>query len=291
MKRPARLSTFFTIPAQIKESKVPDNDNQSTRRRVQRGEASSEVTPSAYVGGNERLFPQVLHLHVPQGSTVADVTFGRGVFWKNVDRTKYVVKASDLCLDADIAGVFPDLDIETGVDFGNLPYASASIDAIVLDPPYMEGFYRDNASARAGQGTHSSFQRAYSSGKETQLQSSGTSGRLAWQDRVVDSYLRGAAEAHRVLKTEGVLIVKCQDAVSANLQRLAHIEIITALEHMGFYCKDIFVLVRPAKASVSRVITQVHARKNHSYFLVFVKTKNRAPVCSCRKCRFDSETP
>ena len=271
-----------------REGKLPKDEKSTDRRRTQSGEASSEVTQSAYLGGNEHLFPQVLHLHVPQGSTIADVTFGRGVFWKRVDRAKYAIKASDLCLDADIADAFPDLDIETGVDFGNLPYANASIDAIVLDPPYMEGFYRDKESNRAGQGTHTSFQRAYSSGKETALQASGTSGRLAWQDRVVEAYLRGAMEAHRVLKAEGVLIVKCQDAVSANLQRLAHIEIVTALEHMGFYCKDLFVLVRPAKASMSRVITQVHARKNHSYFLVFVKPRNRTPVCSCRKCRFAS---
>jgi hypothetical protein len=42
---------------------------------------------------------------------------------------------------------------------------------------------------------------------------------------------------------------------------------------MGFYAKDLFVLVRPNRPVVARLIKQVHARKNHSYFLVFQKRR------------------
>jgi len=66
-------------------------------------------------------------------------------------------------------------------------------------------------------------------------------------------------------------VVKCQDEVSANKQRLTHVEIITAAESIGLYAKDLFVVVRPNRPCVSRLKRQVHARKNHSYFLVFVK--------------------
>ena len=67
------------------------------------------------------------------------------------------------------------------------------------------------------------------------------------------------------------MIVKCQDEVSANRQWLTHVEIISHYEQLGFYTKDLFVVVRQNKAGVSRLLKQVHARKNHSYFLVFVK--------------------
>jgi hypothetical protein len=40
---------------------------------------------------------------------------------------------------------------------------------------------------------------------------------------------------------------------------------------MGFVAEDLFVVVRKNRPGVSRMITQVHARKNHSYFLVFWK--------------------
>jgi hypothetical protein len=74
-----------------------------------------------------------------------------------------------------------------------------------------------------------------------------------------------------VLRDGGVLIVKCQDEVSANRQRLTHVEVVRAYEELGFYTKDLFVVVRPNRPGVSRLKRQEHARKNHSYFLVFVK--------------------
>ena len=37
---------------------------------------------------------------------------------------------------------------------------------------------------------------------------------------------------------------------------------------------DLFVVVRTNKPGVSRMLRQVHARKNHSYFLVFRKAKS-----------------
>ena len=69
--------------------------------------------------------------------------------------------------------------------------------------------------------------------------------------------------------------MKCQDEVSANRQRLTHVEIINDYESLGLYAKDLFVVVRPNKPAITRLKKQVHARKNHSYFLVFVKESKR----------------
>ena len=67
-----------------------------------------------------------------------------------------------------------------------------------------------------------------------------------------------------------MFIVKSQDEVSANRQRLTHVELIKHFEGLDFYCKDLFVVVRQNKPGMSRMKKQVHARKSHSYFLVFV---------------------
>ena len=75
------------------------------------------------------------------------------------------------------------------------------------------------------------------------------------------------------MKEKGILIVKCQDEVCSNKQRLTHVEIISAYESMGFYTKDMFIVVRNNKPVRSRVIQQKHARKNHSYFIIFCKQK------------------
>jgi hypothetical protein len=133
-----------------------------------------------------------------------------------------------------------------------------------VDPPYMEGLFRRCTRHLAGSGTHKAFREHYSNGQKT------TDG-PKYHEAVLDLYLKAGREAHRVLKENGVLIVKCQDEVSANRQRLTHVEIISSYEALGFYTKDLFVLVRRNRPGVSRLKKQAHARKNHSYFLVFVK--------------------
>jgi len=140
-----------------------------------------------------------------------------------------------------------------------------SIDCVVLDPPYMEGLYRRSTTHLAGSGSYAAFRETYSNGQRT-------AGGPKYHDAVLDLYFKAGKEAHRVLRKYGVLIVKCQDEVSANTQRLTHVEIINKYEALGFYAKDLFVMVRPNKPAVSRILKQEHARKNHSYFLIFIKT-------------------
>ncbi len=223
------------------------------KRRVQGGVSTSDVITSAHVSGNADVFPQILQLHVPHGAIVADVTWGKGVFWQRVDEGLYDLRPTDISM---------------GVDCRDLPYHDGEIDCVVLDPPYMEGFYRNHGSQKAGGGSHSTFREHYSNGDERP-------GRSKWHAAVTELYREAGLEAHRVLKSNGVLIVKCQDEVSANKQWLTHVEIINDYEAMGFYTKDLFVVVRSNKPSITRLKKQVHARKNHSYFLVFVKMIRR----------------
>jgi tRNA G10 N-methylase Trm11 len=222
------------------------------KKRIAGGIATSNVIVSAHVGGNADVFRQILDLHVPAGSVVADVTYGKGVFWQMVDPLAYKLLPTD---------------IQTGTDCRELPYEASSVDCVVLDPPYMEGLFRKSKDHLAGSGTHAAFRRHYSNGEKTD-------GGPKWHDAVVDLYVKAGREAHRVLRQNGILVVKCQDEVSANRQRLTHVEIINAYERFGFYTKDLFVVVRRNQPGISRLKKQVHARKNHSYFLVFVKTRN-----------------
>jgi tRNA G10 N-methylase Trm11 len=216
--------------------------------RRQGGTPTSDLILSARVGANAATFRDVLALHVPEGSVVADVTYGRGAFWTDVPEGSYKVLPSD---------------IQDGIDCRDLPYEDTSLDAVVLDPPYMEGLFRAQGSSLAGSGTHAAFRSHYSDGQAT------TSG-PKYHEAVLALYREAADEAWRCLRDKGVLIVKCQDEVSANKQRLTHVELITGWESR-FYCKDLFVVVRKNRPGVSRLIKQVHARKNHSYFLVLIK--------------------
>ncbi len=242
-------------------------------KRVAGGEPTTDLVFSAHVGANAEVFARILDLHVPKGATVADVTYGQGAFWRGVEPAAYSLLASDL--DVKIDGISPHMvgKVRTGIDCRELPYEAGSLDCVVLDPPYMEGLYRKSEDHMAGSGTHASFRKAYSNGKAT-VPGAGHAA-PKWHDAVVDLYSRAGREAYRVLRANGVLVVKCQDEVSANKQRLTHVEIITGYESLGFYTKDLFVVVRPNKAGVSRLKKQEHARKNHSYFIVFQKCRSK----------------
>jgi DNA methylase len=239
-------------------------------KRVQGGEATTDVILSAAVGGNADMFAQIAELHLPKGANIADVTYGKGVFWQDIPKGRYTLQFSDI--DAKVTrDLIHNVTVRNNTDCRHLPFESASLDGLVLDPPYMEGLFRRDTEHLAGSGSHAAFRDSYSNGHATPT----LEGEPKWHDAVTDLYIKAGREAYRVLKPGGVLIAKCQDEVSANKQRLTHVEIITAYESLGFYSKDLFILVRPNRPGISRLKTQVHARKNHSYFLVFQKIKNK----------------
>jgi hypothetical protein len=216
------------------------------KRKSPDGAATNELVLSAYQGTNDEVFPHVVSMYVAHGSTVADVTYGKGVFWKGVAEDAYNLKATDL---------------STGVDCRNLPYGDKSIDCVVFDPPYM---HTPGGSAHVG---HQNFENYY--------QNNQASSEKKYHEAVLDLYFTAADEAFRVLKDGGIYIVKCQDEVCANRQRLTHVELINELALKGFVIEDLFVVVRRGSPGVSRALVQAHARKNHSYFLVFIKPNGK----------------
>ncbi|MDX6287182.1 MAG: hypothetical protein QOG53_2667 [Frankiales bacterium] len=245
----------MTTQASLWEDDI-DAPTRSGRKRPA-GESTTNVVLSASVGDNAPVFRDILQLFVPVGSTVADVTWGKGAFWKQVPEGAYNVLATD---------------VQMGVDCRALPYEDGSLDALVLDPPYMEGLFRQTTGEMAGSGSHSAFREHYSDGQATEH----TEGAPKYHDAVLDLYLKAGKEAVRCLRNYGLFIVKCQDEVSANTQRLTHVELINAWAD-EFYCKDIFVVVRPNRPGIVRLIKQEHSRKNHSYFLVLVKRNPQHP--------------
>lgn len=229
-------------------------------KRTQSGIATSDLICSSHLATNNEVFPKILGLYAENGIRIADVTYGKGVFWRNIDTTQFEFYPSD---------------IKTGTDCRALPYEDDFLKILVFDPPYMEGLFRRENTHLAGAGTHKAFRDFYSNGQTT-------NGGPKYHDAVLDLYIRTAIEAKRVLQEQGYFIVKCQDEVSANRQKLTHVELIYIYEKLGFYCKDLFVVQRQNAPGISRLIKQQHSRKNHSYFLVFQKFNDRLPYSNFR---------
>ena len=180
-------------------------------------------------GTNAELLPDIMEMYAEEGSTVADVTYGKGAFWRNLDVNKYIFLPSDLM---------------DGVDFANLPYKDNEVDLLILDPPYMHG----------GATVKDSINKCY--------RNQNTS-----HESVIRLYAGGMLEATRVLRKKGRIFIKCQDEIESGRQRMSHIEIAQLLDLFGFRLLDMFVLVQSTKPAM-RESYQKTARKNHSYMLV-----------------------
>jgi len=185
---------------------------------------------------NEAALSSIMKVYSRGGMTVADVTFGEGVFWKNIDTHKYAFFPSDLKTN--------------GVDFTDLPYEDNSMDIVVFDPPYRYTPAKNKA-------TH-----------HTERYELKPHMNIRTTKDVLNLYRLGIAECERVLKKGGFLIIKCMDNIEAAKQYWVHIDVMGMGDDLA--CRDL-VIVTPPSTVASRWKRQKHLKKKHSYFIVMRK--------------------
>jgi len=182
----------------------------------------------------------ILKLYCPGGFDL-DPTYSKGVFYKGVPgpRLKYDIAPQEVAV--------------AQADCRKLPFADSSLNSIVFDPPFIGASQRD--------------------GKPGIIKS-----RFGYYRNVPelwDFYRRSLAEFYRILKIGGILVFKCQDTIESGKQYLSHVEIITYACILGYYPIDLFILTARNVLISPNMVNQQHARKSHSYFLVFKKVKSK----------------
>lgn len=191
------------------------------------------------IGFNQQqMINDILELHSPDGIEL-DPTYSKGVFYKSGEVKQPLLKYD----------LFPQTDDTVMASADNLPIIESSIKSIMFDPPFIVGHTKDKPTGIIGQRFH-----GFRYIKDL----------WEWYDLCL-------AEHFRILKKGGVLIFKCQDTVSSGKQHLSHVHIINKAESLGFYTKDLFVLLAKSRLIGHNHANQKHARKFHSYFIVFEK--------------------
>ena len=197
---------------------------------------------TAKVGGNADQLPEILEIHANKGDLIADITHGKGIFWKKAKG--YRVIGSDIERPKNLIA-----------DLRALPYPASTFDVVILDPPY-------------GHSSTASIKKILAVGYNLNS--------VRGRKSIMDLYSGGIREAKRVLKSQKLLIVKCQDEIESGKQNWNHITIKDMAEKKGFYAKDLFIMVQTGVPTM-RHNYQLHARKNHSYWWIF---RNGGPKTS-----------
>lgn len=140
----------------------------------------------------------------------------------------------------------------------NLPLEDGSINTMMFDPPFL---------ATRGD---SLLKRDKSNKMVKRF------GSYPTEIKLFQFYKNSLTEFYRILKDDGILIVKIQDKVSSGKQYMSHVFIINEAEKLGFYCKDLFILLSKHRMVPKwQLVNQRNARKFHCYFLVFEKSKRK----------------
>ena len=176
-------------------------------------------------------------LYCPDGFD-ADVTYGNGSFYGDATpRLKF---------DID-----PQLPCVIQADSRRLPLGDESVSSVVFDPPFLTYV----GSGRTGNGDMA-LARRFSG---------------YWRyDELEEHYTSTFREVRRILKSKGVMVLKCQDIIHNHSMHPTHISAVEWAD--GFKLEDLFILSAKSRMpSPNRNGTQKHARIYHSYFMVFRK--------------------
>lgn len=167
-----------------------------------------------------------------------DPTYNKGLIHKAIDPPLH---KSDI--DGEKYGV-------NSYDCTSLPYPDLSVSSIMFDPPFL-----------AGGGKSGVMNDRYSS-----VESAAD---------LFDFYSRSLIEFFRILSKKGILVFKCQDFINGRTQSMSHCEIYNLALQIGFYARDLFILVTENRARPYKNANQLHARKSHTYFWVFEKSNKK----------------
>lgn len=218
---------------------------------------------------NSALIEAVFDMHVfpkrwAHGDTieVMDVTYGYGLWWRWLTyATRY--QRGLVIMDDWREGAKQHVTLRThdikidGVDFTNLPESDTSMDVIAFDPDYVAPGGRDTS-------TIPDFNERYGLNDPYESPAS------------LQAHINaGLSECARVLRPQGILLVKCATYISSGKPWLGEYHTIDHGLEVGLKVDDIFVHVSGTGPQPKRETKQQHARSTSSRLIVFRKPGRR----------------
>lgn len=188
----------------------------------------------------------IINLYCSNGIDI-DVTYSKGNFYKNdIPEPKYKV---------DIDPKYKDV---IKADSRNLPFENERFSSIMFDPPFLA---TTGKSLLKNDGNNIIGKRF---------------GVYPNEQALHEFYYESLVELYRVCRKNGFLIFKCQDKVSSGIQYFSHCFIYEKAVEIGWYSRDLFILLAKNRVIANWQRNQKHSRKFHSYFWVFQKNTKKS---------------
>ena len=184
----------------------------------------------------------IMRLYCP-GGFYLDPTYSKGQIYKGLPGPEFKYDLNPKTKDTRKA------------DCRDLPIPNNKAPNIVFDPPFITG--------------------SHVAGKQGKMK-----GRFSYfknPKELLDMYQKSMEEFYGILEPGGFLIFKCQDTIDSRKQYIIHNEIINRAQEIGYYTRDLFILLAKSRLIHPRHRNQQHTRKFHCYYLVFQKLGARAP--------------
>ena len=180
---------------------------------------------------NKQIISDIMYLYGIEMFDL-DCTYSSGKFWEGLPKPKHKTDINPQAHDV------------KKHDSRNLPFKDGSLGSIMFDPPFLP--------ANGGR----TFDR-FSGYKNI--------------EEMMEHYKSTLIECFRILKRKGILVFKCQDFVNRGTNHFVHCDVYRMANNVGFYARDLFILVAKSRMKPPGMKRQVHARKFHCYFWVFQK--------------------
>lgn len=206
---------------------------------VQPDKPIGKILPSVFQGTNADLMAAVAPYYLT--GSVCDVTYGEGKWWDRFKPDPFVAH-DKFKLD--------------GVDFTALPEDDDTYDTVCFDPPYItQTAVGITTTTKGGSDLRSRF------GIDREIT----------PDDLNELFRDGVAEAARVVKVGGYVLVKCMDWATGSSLRLGHLTAIESAMDAGLACHDLIVHHTGSGPGGHNIFDPKRARRHHSYLLVFRK--------------------
>lgn len=192
----------------------------------------------------DEILSWIIKLYCPNGFSL-DPTYSKGIFYKyNIKQPKYRFDINPL------------FGFVKKSDCRKMKFKNSSLQSIIFDPPFLATTGKSLKSNNDNENIIAKRFGVYKNMKEL------------WE-----FYKDSLVEFKRILIDNGFLIIKIQDSISSGKQYLSHHFITQEAIKLNLYPKDLFILLAKNRIIADWQRNQKHARKFHSYFLVFQKLK------------------